>query len=113
MQCWLLNTGWTGGPYGKGKRIALKTTRLMLEAALNGDLENTEYRHDPVFDLAVPICIDGVERDLLEPEKTWDDAEAYRKQAGLLVQLFDENFAKLGLDAAALNKTAAGRINAA
>jgi len=111
--CWLLNTGWTGGPYGVGRRIALKTTRKMLEAALSGDLENAGYRTDPFFNLAVPVAINGVDGDLLDPEKTWDDAEAYRRQAKRLVELFAENFEKLGSDAALVNKSVAANSNAA
>ncbi len=92
---WLLNTGWTGGAYGTGKRMALKTTRTILEAALSGDLENGAYRTDELFGLQVPASIEGVDTDILEPEKTWDDPMAYRAQAQQLLQLFAENFEKL------------------
>ncbi|VAW23791.1 Phosphoenolpyruvate carboxykinase [ATP] [hydrothermal vent metagenome] len=113
VNCWLLNTGWTGGPYGVGKRIALKTTRKMLEAALDGDLDDVEYRTDHIFSLAVPTAIDGVEPDLLEPEKTWSDAAAYREQANRLLDLFAKNFVGLGPKAAAVSKILAASSNAA
>ncbi len=112
-KCWLLNTGWSGGPYGVGERIALKTTRVMLEAALSGSLDEAQYRTDRFFDLAVPVAIEGVAPDLLDPEKTWADTDAYRKQAAFLVQLFGQNFDQLGPDAAALVKSVAGRTDAA
>ncbi|HHG89700.1 MAG TPA: phosphoenolpyruvate carboxykinase (ATP) [Devosia sp.] len=102
VNCWLLNTGWTGGPYGVGERMALKTTRRMLEAALSGELEDSEFRTDPIFDLSVPTAIDGVEAVLLDPEKTWGDPAAYRQQAQHLVHLFQDNFTKLGPAARAL-----------
>ncbi len=92
---WLLNTGWTGGAYGTGKRMALKTTRTILEAALCGELEQSSYRTDEIFGLQVPTGIEGVEATILEPEKTWDDPLAYRAQAQKLVQLFAETFEKL------------------
>ena len=94
---WLLNTGWTGGAYGTGKRIALKTTRKMLEAALSGELANTAYRTDEVFGLQVPLEISGVETELLTPEKTWQDKTAYTVQAQKLLQMFAENYEKLRL----------------
>ncbi len=113
VNCWLLNTGWTGGPYGVGERIALKTTRKMLEAALNGDLDHAQYRTDRIFNLAVPIAINGVDTDLLDPQKTWGDAAAYRAQATRLVELFAQNFVKLGPKAAAVAKTMTAHTNAA
>ncbi len=102
VNCWLLNTGWTSGPYGVGERMALKTTRRMLEAALSGELENVEFRTDPIFDLAIPTAIEGVEAVLLDPEKTWEDPATYRSQAQHLVHLFQDNFTKLGPEARAL-----------
>ncbi len=94
--CWLLNTGWTGGAYGTGSRIKLKNTRRMLEAALSGELDQTPVRRDEIFDLNVPQNIEGIDPLLLVPEKTWDDADAYRQQALKLVQLFEDNFQHLG-----------------
>jgi len=93
--CWLLNTGWTGGAYGEGKRMALKDTRKMLEAALNGDLDDVEYRTDEVFGLKVPLAIEGIEDQLLNPQQTWQDSDAYSDQAAKLLKLFEDNYKKL------------------
>ncbi len=93
--CWLLNTGWTGGPYGTGQRMALKTTRRMLEAALSGQLDDVQYRTDKYFGLQIPLEIPGVETELLDPEKTWSDPAAYQAQANRLLELFAANFEKL------------------
>ncbi len=92
---WLLNTGWTGGAYGTGQRIALKTTRAMLEAALSGDLDAGTFRMDETFGLEVPTEIVGVNSVLLDPEKTWENADEYRAQAQHLLQLFSQNYEKL------------------
>ncbi len=94
-QCWLLNTGWTGGPYGVGKRMPLASTRRMLDAALAGELDNGEFRKDEVFNLEVPLDIAGVDAKILQPEQTWSDPAAYKKQAQMLAKLFDKNYAKL------------------
>lgn len=94
--CWLLNTGWTGGPYGVGERISIAATRRLLAMALNGELSNVEMRVDPVFGFEVPVNVDGVDNDLLDPSLGWNDRAAYDAQAKKLVKLFAENFAKLG-----------------
>ncbi len=96
--CWLLNTGWSGGAYGVGERMSLKSTRAMLNAALNGDLDNVEFYLDEAFALQVPMSIEGVDDKILTPQKTWADEKAYASQAEKLAQLFDANFKKLGLD---------------
>lgn len=93
--CWLVNTGWTGGPYGVGKRMPLASTRRMLNAALTGELDNAEFRTDAIFGLEVPTEISGVDAKILNPEQTWSDRVAYKKQAELLVQLFAKNYTKL------------------
>jgi phosphoenolpyruvate carboxykinase (ATP) len=96
--CWLLNTGWSGGAYGVGKRMSLKSTRAMLNAALNGDLDNVEFRLDKTFNLDVPLSIEGVDDIVLTPQQTWVDKEAYEITANKLAQLFEDNFKKLGLE---------------
>ena len=103
--CWLLNTGWTGGPYGVGSRMSLPKTRRMLEAALSGELDAAEFRADPFFGIDVPVAIEGIEATVLDPSRAWPDAAAYEKQAAHLVRLFDENFKKFGEGA---NRLAAG-----
>ena len=89
---WLINTGWTGGRYGTGKRIALRHTRAMLRAALRGELDDVEFREDPVFGLSVPAEVPEVPGEILLPEETWDDKDAFRETAEELVGMFRENF---------------------
>jgi phosphoenolpyruvate carboxykinase (ATP) len=91
-QCWLVNTGWTGGPYGVGHRMELKLTRAMVRAALAGALDQVSTRREPVFGLQVPQRVPGVPDELLDPRNTWNDAAAYDAQAKRLVALFQKNF---------------------
>ncbi len=102
VNIWLLNTGWTGGRYGVGKRMALKATRRMLEAALSGGLDDTEFVTDQFFDLSIPTAVEGVDATLLDPSKTWADQDAYAEQAKHLVGLFEANLKKLGPQAQSL-----------
>jgi phosphoenolpyruvate carboxykinase (ATP) len=94
VEAWLVNTGWTGGPYGTGTRIKLSHTRRMLTAVLSGELDGVATRHDPIFNLAVPVAIDGVPAIILDPRTTWDDADAYDELASRLAQMFRDNFAQ-------------------
>ena len=89
---WLVNTGWTGGAYGTGKRMALPATRAMIRAALNGELAKVETREDPVFGFQVPTSCPGVSPELLDPRGTWSDRDAYDVQAKKLAAMFDESF---------------------
>jgi len=91
---WLVNTGWTGGPFGEGERMPIAATRRLLHAALSGRLEDVEYRVDPVFHFRVPLEVPGVDSRLLDPRATWADPEAYDRKAGELAQMFRENFEK-------------------
>jgi phosphoenolpyruvate carboxykinase (ATP) len=91
---WLVNTGWTGGPYGVGGRMKLSHTRAMVHALLRGDLHSARVEHDPVFGLAVPAAIPGVPAEVLHPRDTWTDKAAYDAQARKLASMFRENFAK-------------------
>ena len=93
---WLLNTGWTGGGYGVGKRIDITSTRRLLNAALSGELDRGPTRIDPVFGLAVPAHVQGINDTLLEPRRTWADSDAYDRAAEKLVGLFQKNFEKFG-----------------
>ena len=93
-RCWLVNTGWTGGAYGTGRRMPIKATRALLAAALKGDLDSVEFRTDQNFGFAVPVAVDGVDGAVLDPRSTWADGEAYDAQAKKLVQMFVTNFAK-------------------
>ncbi len=89
---WLINTGWTGGAYGTGHRISLKNTRAIVDAVLDGSLDNVEYVVDPRFGLAIPTSCPGVPSDVLMPKNTWADEAAYDAQALKLAKLFKENF---------------------
>jgi phosphoenolpyruvate carboxykinase (ATP) len=90
--CWLVNTGWTGGPYGVGSRMQLAHTRAMLEAILAGDLDNAPTQTDPVFGLTVPKRINNVPSEVLSARDTWSDAGAYDRQARKLADMFRKNF---------------------
>ncbi|MBP9950375.1 MAG: phosphoenolpyruvate carboxykinase (ATP), partial [Cypionkella sp.] len=90
--CWLVNTGWTGGAFGTGKRMPIKATRALLTAALNGTLAKAEFRRDPNFGFDVPVSVAGVDDALLDPRQTWADGEAYDAQSRKLVGMFARNF---------------------
>jgi phosphoenolpyruvate carboxykinase (ATP) len=92
--CWLVNTGWTGGGYGVGSRMPIRATRALLTAALNGSLSAGEFRRDENFGFEVPVACHGVSDVLLTPRQTWEDPAAYDKQAAELVQMFTDNFAQ-------------------
>lgn len=92
--CWLVNTGWTGGKYGVGRRMPIKETRALLNAALDGSLKNVEFRKDPNFGFDVPVLVPGVDNSILDPRDTWADPAEYDATAAKLVDLFVENFAQ-------------------
>lgn len=92
VNVWLINTGWTGGKYGEGKRMNLKYTRAMINAAMHGDLDNVNYIVDPIFGVLKPETCPNVPTEVLKPRDTWSDGEAYDKQALALAQLFVNNF---------------------
>jgi phosphoenolpyruvate carboxykinase (ATP) len=91
-QCWLVNTGWTGGPAGTGQRMRLSHTRAMIRAALAGKLDREPTTTEPVFGLAVPRHVPGVPHEVLFPRSTWSDPAAYDAQAARLTRLFRDNF---------------------
>ncbi|CAA9428627.1 MAG: Phosphoenolpyruvate carboxykinase [ATP] [uncultured Rubrobacteraceae bacterium] len=93
-RCYLINTGWSGGPHGVGSRIDLASTRQMVQAVINGKLDGAETRTDPFFGLSVPVEVPGVPTEVLDPRETWDDKDAYDQQARELARLFAENFKK-------------------
>jgi phosphoenolpyruvate carboxykinase (ATP) len=93
---WLINTGWSGGPYGVGKRMKLAHTRAMVHSALAGELDDAKTETDPIFGLGVPTSIPAVPSKVLNPRATWRDAAAYDVQAKKLAQMFRENFEKFG-----------------
>jgi len=91
-KAYLVNTGWTGGAYGVGHRIDLPSTRAIITQILNGDIEQAQCREDAHFGFQVPVALDGIDGDLLDPAKTWTDSAAFEETAGKLVKLFKENF---------------------
>lgn len=94
VNVWLINTGWTGGPYGTGSRMKLKYTRAMITAALNGELDNVAFVNHEIFGLAVPQSCPNVPEEVLNPRNTWADKAAYDAKAKELAQSFRNNFAK-------------------
>ena len=99
VDCWLVNTGWTGGAYGTGRRMPIRTTRALLTAALDGSLGGAGFRADPNFGFAVPVSaagigVDIVDPKMLDPRETWTDKAAYDRQAKRLVDMFTANFAR-------------------
>jgi phosphoenolpyruvate carboxykinase (ATP) len=94
VTCWLVNTGWTGGPYGVGKRISIKYTRTLLNDALNGKLKKVKYKKDPIFGFEVPVECPGIPDDVLDPSRSWPNKNAYKQKYIQLARLFIENFKK-------------------
>ena len=94
VDCWLVNTGWTGGKYGVGHRMPIKVTRALLSAALDGSLKAAEFRTDPNFGFQVPVSVPGVDSTILDPRATWTDKAEYDATAARLVEQFVENFAQ-------------------
>ncbi|MDQ2878299.1 MAG: phosphoenolpyruvate carboxykinase [Pseudomonadota bacterium] len=94
VHCWLVNTGWTGGKYGTGSRMPIKATRALLNAALDGSLNDAEFRTDPNFGFKVPVAVAGVDSAILDPRQTWANKADYDATAARLVDLFVENFAQ-------------------
>jgi phosphoenolpyruvate carboxykinase (ATP) len=95
---WLVNTGWSGGPYGTGKRMSIAHTRTMVHAALNGDLDTVPTTPDPIFRVSVPARVPGVPDEVLRPRNTWADPQAYDRQARDLARRFTENFKQFEKD---------------
>jgi len=98
VQCWLVNTGWTGGKYGVGSRMPIRVTRALLAAALDGSLGGAAFRTDPNFGFDVPVAVPGVDATILDPRATWADTAAYDATAEKLVGLFSANFAQFADD---------------
>jgi phosphoenolpyruvate carboxykinase (ATP) len=94
VTCWLVNTGWVGGPYGIGKRISIRYTRDLLNSALNGELKDVEYYTDPVFGFEVPKRCPGIPDNVLDPSSAWTSEDAYMKRYCSLAARFIDNFKK-------------------
>jgi phosphoenolpyruvate carboxykinase (ATP) len=97
VRCYLINTGWSGGPYGVGERININDTRAMVRAAISGELDKVEVYTDPVFGLCLPTTCPGVPSEVLIPRNTWADKEAYDRQAADLAERFKKNFTQFTL----------------
>jgi phosphoenolpyruvate carboxykinase (ATP) len=95
---YLINTGWSGGPHGSGKRIDLSITRTIVQSALDGLLETVEYRHDGLYHLNVPLTCPGIPASFLDPSQTWHDTGEYQKRAEKLAREFSDHFDKMYLD---------------
>lgn len=108
-RCWLVNTGWTGGPFGEGVRMSLHHTRAMVHAALKGKLDDVPTRQDPIFGLHVPTHIRGVPEEILDPRRTWQDPAAYDAKAARLATMFKENFERYEGEVSAAVKAAGPR----
>lgn len=93
-RCWLVNTGWVGGKFGVGKRISIRHTRNLLNAALEGKLDNVKYRKDKLFGFEVPLSCPNVPEDVLEPANAWGNKKEYWNRYDALVSLYIENFKK-------------------
>jgi phosphoenolpyruvate carboxykinase (ATP) len=94
VNVWLVNTGWTGGPYGVGSRMKLPFTRAMITAALKGELNDVTYTKHPIFGVAIPDTCPNVPAEILNPRNTWSDKEAYDAKANELASKFVKNFTK-------------------
>jgi phosphoenolpyruvate carboxykinase (ATP) len=101
---YLINTGWTGGPYGIGRRMDLKYTRAMVSASINGDLENVQYEHDNIFNLQIPLSCPDIPSKILDPGYSWSNRDQYVIAAKRLAHLFIENFKRFGKETEYLTK---------
>jgi phosphoenolpyruvate carboxykinase (ATP) len=110
VKCWLINTGWSGGPYGVGSRMKIAYTRAMVNAALNGQLAGVESVTDPVFGVQVPTTCPDVPDEVLIPRNTWEDGEAYDRQAAKLANMFVENFKQFEEKASPEVRTAGPKV---
>ncbi|HRK17505.1 MAG TPA: phosphoenolpyruvate carboxykinase [Hyphomicrobiaceae bacterium] len=113
VDCWLVNTGWTGGKFGVGSRMPIKATRALLDAALSGKLKHQPMRTDAYFGFQVPLALDGVDAKILTPRETWADKAAYDAQAQALVDMFNKNFEKFAAHVDADVKAAAPALRQA
>jgi phosphoenolpyruvate carboxykinase (ATP) len=96
--CWLVNTGWSGGQFGVGKRMSIKHTRALLRGALDGSLTEVEFHKEPFFGLAIPVHVPGIPDEVLDPRRSWADKTDYDRMAKHLVERFEENFAAYEAD---------------
>ena len=110
VDVWLVNTGWTGGPYGTGHRMPIAQTRAMVAAALDGSLAGVTVTPDPIFGLGVPVSCPGVPSEMLQPRQTWSDSAEYDRVATALARSFEENFAPFAPTVSAEVRAAGPRV---
>ncbi len=110
--CWLVNTGWSGGQFGVGHRMAIRHTRALLRGALDGSLTKMEFHTEPFFGLAIPAHVPGIPDEVLDPRQAWADKSAYDRMAKHLVERFEANFATFESGVGADVKAAAIRAAA-
>ena len=91
---YLVNTGWTGGPYGVGSRMSIKETRLCIDAILSGEIEQADFTEDSVFGFDIPVELPGVSKKVCNPKHAWEDSDAYFKQSQKLATMFQKNYVK-------------------
>ena len=108
---WLVNTGWTGGPFGEGHRMPIQATRRLLHAALEHELDDVDYRVDDVFGFDVPAEVPGVESALLDPRSTWHNHAAYDARAQELAAMFAANFEQFAVEAGGAVTAAGPRVS--
>ncbi len=111
VNAWLINTGWTGGPYGKGQRMSLPYTRALISAALNDQLARVEFKQHDIFGLRMPVSCPGVPSEILDPRNTWKDKDDYDHQANSLASAFLRNFEKFSSYASEEIMAGAPRVN--
>jgi len=93
VDCWLINTGWTGGRFGTGRRCPLAVTRRIVDAVHSGELRNAQYQNFETFNLAIPCAIDGVPSEILNPAQAWPDRAAFEREVRKLAHMFQKAFA--------------------
>lgn len=111
VNVWLVNTGWSGGPYGTGERMSLKITRALISAALNGELSEVDYEEHEIFGLQIPVKCPNVPTRVLNPRNTWEDQDLYDKKANELASAFNKNFEKFADGAKEEILNAAPKVN--
>ena len=108
--CWLVNTGWTAGPYGQGHRMPIRVTRALLNAALDASLSRAQMRTDPWFGFEVPVGVPGIKEEILDPRRTWPDGAAYDRAAAALAASFNDNFKRFAGHVSAAVRAAGPKI---
>jgi len=108
VNVYLVNTGWTGGAYGVGKRMSIKNTRACINGILDGNIENSEFETLPIFNLSIPKTLDGVDTEVLNPRNTWEDKTEYDKTSHKLADMYRDNFKKYLTEDSSFDFTSAG-----